>query len=80
MMPALRTILTEEVNRIFDQFRECFGIKISFFDTEGMLVKSGMDEPNCTYCQLVQQLYGPERCNAEDAQACERSRTEGMHS
>ncbi len=58
----LQTSLTDDVKRIYDQFSECFGIRIVFYDAQKQLFKSGLDQPDCTYCQLIQQLYGPEPC------------------
>ncbi len=83
MKARLRAILTDEVDEIFAEFTECLGIRISFFDAEGSLIKHSTDETDCrycNYCQLIRELYGPERCEADDASALERSLTQGMHS
>ncbi len=68
----LQAVLTESVKRILDQFRECFGIRIVFYDANKQLLKSGLDQPDCSYCQAIQKLYGPERCMADNE--CGRSR------
>ncbi len=83
MLPRLRAILTDEAAQIFDQFTVCMGVRISFFDAEGQLIKRTTDERNaqfCTYCQEIRELYGPGRCDAEDACAFSRALTLGMHS
>ncbi len=83
MQPKLRAILDDEVGRIFDHFRECLGVRISFFDTQGKLIrygKGGKGAQFCSYCKLVRRLYGPGRCDADDQNAWERAQTQGMHS
>jgi len=74
----LHAVLTPDVKQILDQFRECFGIRIVFYDAAGQLLKSGMDQGDCRYCQLIQKLYGPERCMEQTAGAREKARSQGL--
>ena len=74
----LQAVLTDGVKRILDQFRECFRIRIVFDDMEGQLLKSGMDQPDSRYCQLIQELYTPQPCLEDNACGRSTALREGM--
>lgn len=68
MRNVLRTVLSEDVKKIFDQFSQCFGVRIVFYNADGELLTEGQDCPDCEYCRLVQQkLYGEQPCQEMNA-------------
>ena len=80
MKHALRTALTDKVHLFLDQFRRATDTRIVFYDTQGSLLKAGLDRPDCTYCQLIQnELYGPELCHRMNVEGREAARGKGMH-
>jgi AraC-like DNA-binding protein len=80
MRQSLRTALTEKVCLLLDQFRGITDTRIVFYNTQGNLLKAGLDRPDCAYCQLVQnELYSPESCCAATLSGREAAHGKAMH-
>jgi len=66
MSQIWEVVFKEEVQRLFDLFSSCLGIRIVFYDAEGQLLRKGRDSrcrEDCTFCSLIQeQLYTPDKC------------------
>ena len=65
MKNLLEVIIKDEVQAALDSFCSCFDIRILFYSKEGDILKTGLDQPNALFCQLIQnKLYGRNKCVA----------------
>lgn len=68
MKQALEILLDDRVQRIFDCFSACFGIRIIYFTPEGEELKVGLNYPDSPYCVQVQKaVFGKTTCLQLDA-------------
>jgi ligand-binding sensor protein len=62
-----KVIFDEAVQRIFDSFAACFGVRIAFFSPDIEELKVGLNERNSRFCTLLQQpLRLQDRCRRDD--------------
>ncbi|OGV72149.1 MAG: hypothetical protein A3K19_26555 [Lentisphaerae bacterium RIFOXYB12_FULL_65_16] len=68
MKQALEILLDDRVQRIFDCFSACFGIRIIYFTPEGEELRVGLNYPDSHYCVRAQEaVFGKATCLQLDA-------------
>lgn len=66
MNRTLRTIVQEDVQRIFDHFCYSFNIRILLYTPDGEILRVGLNRPDSDFCLMVRRLYGESRCLTMD--------------
>lgn len=73
MDSALKIILNDEVQRIFDHFAASFGIAIVFYSIDGKILRRGLNRPPSPFCALIQnRLFNRALCIEMDEEMCRR--------
>jgi len=63
MKNVAEIIIKKDINKILDSFCACFNIRILFYSDKGKIIKEGLNKPDSSFCDLVQnKLYGEEKC------------------
>ena len=63
MRQAIKLVLNDQVQELFDHFSSCFGIRILFYAPDGEILKVGLKHSGSRYCRLMQgSLYGRHAC------------------
>lgn len=71
MKASIETILHDEIQKIFDNFAESFGVNILFYSVDRQILKRGLNRPNSEFCNIVQNsLYGSGKCLYMDDAKC----------
>ncbi|OGV36801.1 MAG: hypothetical protein A2020_03225 [Lentisphaerae bacterium GWF2_45_14] len=71
MKASIEIILHDEIQRLFDNFAESFGVNIIFFSIERQVLKRGLERQNSEFCSIVQNsLYGSSKCAYMDEAKC----------
>ncbi len=74
----LKIVLSDRVQEILDNFAEILGLRLSFFDLNGVMLRRGLRMRNCEYCRMIQEELGRlPRCVATDSMMMEKARREG---
>ena len=69
---ALELFLSDEVQRLLDDFAALLDVRVTFFSLSGEFLRRGKAMRNCEYCRLVQDGLGRrERCVSMD---CDKQR------
>lgn len=69
MDSAIQIVFEEDIQRVFDQFCACFEIRILYYSADGKILKTGLNNPDSPFCQLLQKkLYSEEKCLYLDQQ------------
>ncbi|MDC7244821.1 MAG: PocR ligand-binding domain-containing protein [Sphaerochaetaceae bacterium] len=64
---GLSFLFHKDVQKIFNNFHQLFGIRIAFFSPDGRELKVGNDASICRYCRSVRMCPGgAAACSAED--------------
>ena len=71
MKASIEIILHDEIQRIFDNFAESFGVIMIFYSVDKQVLKRGLNRPNSEFCNIVQKsLYGSGKCSYMDEAKC----------
>ena len=71
MKASIEIILHDEIQKIFDNFAESFGVNILFYSIDRQVLKRGLNRPNSEFCNIVQEsLYGSGKCSYMDDAKC----------
>lgn len=71
MNKTLDIILHDEIQNIFNNFSESFGISIVFYSLDGKILRRGCGYANSKFCELIQnKLFDKNKCFSMDENKC----------
>ena len=77
MNNTLNIILHDEIQKIFDNFAESFGITIIFYSLDGRILKRRHGRTNSKFCELIQdRIFDKNKCFTMDEKKCRECASE----